>query len=254
MNLYSEITHSLSSGKEFVLATIVKSVGSTPRKSTAKMIVYPDKSISGTLGGGDFERFVIEDCLQLLELEKKCLLKKYSFSLFGKNATGMCCGGDVEVFMELFHKPHRLIVFGGGHIGKELTRVAVGSGFTTTIVDDRKDIIDSFDTTEAVLAEVDYEGKLPELDDSCFVVIVSRSHQTDFVILQSVLKSKCQYIGLIGSKAKTSKMFARLAEEGVDKKLLDTIHTPIGVDINAEGPFEIAISILAELIAVKNGK
>jgi xanthine dehydrogenase accessory factor len=255
MDIYREIVKNINNGSLFVLASIVKSSGSTPRKTGAKMIVYPDGKISGTLGGGYFEKAVIEDCLKLIESQSLNLLKKYSFSQFGENATGMCCGGNVEVFMEVHTKPNRLIIFGGGHIGKELVKLTIGSGFAITVVDDRKEIIDSFDNiVDAKLAEIDYADNLPELDENCFVVIVSRSHQTDRVIVQSIVKNNCRYIGLIGSKSKTGKMFAYLKETGIDQTLLDRIHTPIGLDIDAEGPYEIAVSILAELIAVKNGK
>lgn len=252
MDIYREIIRNIDSGRLFVLATIVNSSGSTPRKTGAKMVVYPDKTISGTVGGGDFERFVIEDCLKLIESNSSTLMKKYSFSLFGENSTGMCCGGNVEVFMEVHKKPFQLVIFGGGHIGQELARIAHGSEFVITVIDDRKDMIDSIENVDTKLAEIDYEANLPKLDENCFAVIVSRSHQTDFVILQSVLKSNCKYIGLIGSKAKTDKMFTRLKDEGVKQSLLDKVHTPIGLDINAEGPFEIAVAIMAELIAIKN--
>lgn len=255
MNIYHEIIENLESGSLFVLATIVKTSGSTPRKTGAKMIVYPDGRISGTLGGGYFERDVIRDCLKLIESHSLNLMKKYSFSLLGENSTGMCCGGNVEVYMEVHKKPIRLIIFGGGHIGKELVRLANGSGFVVTVVDDRKEIIDSFkDIVDTKLAEIDYAANLPNIDENCFVVIVSRSHQTDRVIVQSILNNKCRYIGLIGSKTKTGKMFSYLKGIGIDQSLLDRIHTPIGLDINAEGPYEISVSILAELIAVKNEK
>lgn len=255
MNIYQEVVENLESKSLFVLATIVKSSGSTPRKTGAKMIVYPDGKISGTLGGGYFEKYVIEDCLKLIDSHSLNLLKKYSFSLLGENSTGMCCGGNVEVYMEVHKKPEKLIIFGGGHIGKELVRLADGSGFDITVVDDRKEIIDSFkNVVDTKLAEIDYAANLPNIDENCFVVIVSRSHQTDRVIVQSILKNDCRYIGLIGSKTKTGKMFSHLKETGIDQNLLDKIHTPIGLDINAEGPYEIAVSILAELIAIKNAK
>lgn len=255
MDIYREIVENINSGKVFVLASIVNSSGSTPRKTGAKMIVYPNGTISGTLGGGYFEKAVIEDCLKLIESQTLNSLKKYSFSQFGENATGMCCGGNVEVFMEVHTKPNRLIIFGGGHIGKELVKLAAGSDFNITVVDDRKEIIESFkDIVDTKLAGIDYEANLPDLDENCFVVIVSRSHQTDRVIVQSIINDNYRYLGLIGSKAKTDKMFSHLKETGIDKKSLDKIHTPIGLDINAEGPYEIAVSILGEIIAIKNGK
>ena len=242
MDTYKEIVESINLGQVFVVATIVKTTGSTPRKTGAKMLVYSDSTISGTVGGGDFERIVIDDCLKLIESNTLYLLKKYSFSLQGENATGMCCGGNVEVFMEVQKKPKRIVIFGGGHIGKEIVRIVDRSDFCLTVVDDRKEIIDLFDdSVDTKLTAVDFSGDLPKLDENCFAVILSRSHQTDCIILQSVLKSNCQYIGLIGSKAKISKMFGHLKDSGVEQNLLDKVHTPIGLDINAESPFEIAV-------------
>ncbi len=255
MDIYKEIVESINLGKVFVVATIVKTTGSTPRKIGAKMLIYSDSTILGTVGGGDFERIVIDDCLKLIESKAVHLLKKYSFSQQGENATGMCCGGNVEVFMEVQKKPKRLVIFGGGHIGKELVRIAKNSDFEITVVDDRKKIIDLYDdSVETKLATIDFSDNLPQLDENSFAVILSRSHQTDCIILQSVLKSNCQYIGLIGSKTKISKMFAHLQDTGIEQKLLDMVRTPIGLDINAESPFEIAVSILAEIIALKNEK
>ncbi len=253
MSIYLEIVESLKLGKVFVVATIVKASGSTPRKRGAKMLVFTGGRISGTIGGGDFEKLVITDSLKLIDSNTQNLLKKYSFNQTGEHATGMCCGGNVEVFMELIVKPKRLVIFGGGHIGKELVRIADGSDFDITVVDDRQDTLETFDDTlDTKLSAVDYSGDLPKLEKNCFAVIISRSHQTDCTILQSVLKSDCQYIGLIGSKAKTSKMFSYLRENGIAQKLLDRVHTPIGLDIKAESPFEIAVSILAEIISLKN--
>ena len=183
------------------------------------------------------------------------LFKNYSFSQHGENATGMCCGGNVEVFMEMFNKQNNLYVFGGGHIGKKLLELAKDSDFSLTVVDDREDIIESFDKKiNTQLVNNEYESSLPELDENSFAVIVSRSHQTDCTILKSILTTNCRYVGLIGSKAKVAKMFAHLKESGVEQDKLDKVRTPIGLDINADGPYEIAVAILAELIAVKNEK
>ncbi len=255
MDIYKEMTKHRDAGQPFVLATIVRTAGSSPRQVGAKILVFPDGSISGTIGGGNFEKMVIDNCLSLFEGKDDHLMKKYSFSRTGPEATGMCCGGEAEVFMELQGKPLRLIIFGGGHIGKELTRIAAGLDFKITIIDDRQEILDQYSAPiETVKTDMDYEYNLPPLDRSCYVVIVTRSHSVDKLILERVVGLDCAYTGMIGSKTKIKRMFSTLKEEGTDGSLLDKVHAPIGLDIGAEGPHEIAVSIAAELIAAKRNK
>lgn len=255
MDIYKEMTKHRDGGQPFVLATIVRTTGSSPRRVGAKMLVLPDGSISGTIGGGNFEKMVIDACLSLFEGKENHLLEKYSFSRTGPEATGMCCGGAAEVFMELHGRPLRLIIFGGGHIGGELAKIASGLDFKITIIDDRQDILDQYSNPiETVKTDMDYEYNLPSLDSNCHVVIVTRSHPIDKLILERVVGQDCAYVGMIGSKTKIARMFSTLKEEGIDGSLLERVHAPIGLDIGAEGPSEIAVSIAAELIAVKKGK
>ena len=253
MTLYEEITANINSGKSFVLVTITKANGSTPREIGAKMLIYPNGSISSTVGGGDFERMVIEDSLKLFSSKSTTLSKKYTFAQTGENATGMCCGGAVEVFMEKHLKPNQLVVFGGGHVCRALVNLCSQSEFKISVIDDRKDILDYFgEKIETRLTNKEYNDNLCELNENSFIVIVSRSHQNDYIILKNIISQKYKYLGMIGSKAKITKMFTRLKDEGVEQKRLDKVLAPIGLDIGSEGPYEIAVSILAQLIAVKN--
>ncbi len=252
MDIYKEMTKHRAAGEPFVLATIVRTAGSSPRRVGAKMLVFPDGSISGTIGGGTFEKMVIDDCLSLFEVRKNHLMKKYSFSRNGPEATGMCCGGEAEVFMELHGKPERLIVFGGGHVGRDLVRIAAGLNFRITVVDDRQDILNQYDSpVETVLTDSEYKANFPSLDNNCYVAIITRSHDCDKNVLEKVIGLDCAYVGMIGSGTKIARAFAALKKEGIDELLLNGVHAPVGLDIGAEGPYEIAISIAAELIAVK---
>lgn len=254
MNIFEEIYNKKKAGQSFVLATIVRTAGASPRAPGAKMLVYPDGKISGTIGGGTFEKLVIDDCLRLLESGVDYLLKKYSFSQTGHDATGMSCGGEAEVFMEVNARPKRLIIFGGGHICRELVGLALGSDFLITVVDDRPDILSEYNRPVTIVqTDSDYRENVPSLDSDCYVVIVTRSHKYDQPVLAQVIKENCAYIGMIGSRAKIAKVFSSLEESGVNRTLLERVHAPIGLDIKGEGPYEIAVSILAELIAVKNG-
>ncbi|MFQ6008875.1 MAG: XdhC family protein [Candidatus Zixiibacteriota bacterium] len=254
MDIYELIAEKRKAGQPFILATIVRTAGASPRAPGAKMLVYPDGSISGTIGGGTFEKLVIDDSLSLLQSGDCHLLKTYRFSPTGKDATGMCCGGEAEVFMEANAKPKRLIIFGGGHICRDLVRLALGSDFLITVVDDRPEILSWYSQpVRVVQTDSNYCENFPSLDSDCFVVIVTRSHKYDQPVLARVVKENCAYIGMIGSRAKVAKVFSSLEKAGVDRKLLERVHAPIGLDIKGEGPYEIAVSILAELIAVKNG-
>ncbi len=253
MDIFEEIYNRRQSGQPFVLATIVRTAGASPRSPGAKMLVFPDGSISHTIGGGTFEKLVIEDCLHLLESGEQHLLKRYSFTKTGKDATGMACGGEAEVFMEVNGSPKRLIVFGGGHICKDLVRLAQGSEFLITVVDDRPDILSEYGHPVAVIkTDPDYQENFPALDRNCYVVIVTRSHKCDRLILEQAIRQDTAYLGMIGSKSKVAELFSLLEQSGVDRAKLDIVHAPIGIDIKGEGPYEIAVSILAELIAVKN--
>lgn len=254
MNIFKEILNRQKAGQPFVLATIVKTSGPSPRDAGAKMLVYPDGSISETIGGGTFEKLVIEDCRELLRGNTKHLLKKYNFTDIGEDATGMACGGKAEVFMEVCNRAKRLIIFGGGHIGRELTRLAATSDFSLTVVDNRPDILQNFDeSVNTILTDPEYRDNSPTFDSDCYVVIVTHSHNFDQPILARVLKENCAYIGMIGSKAKIAKIYASLEKAGFDRIQLEQVYSPIGLNIKSEGPHEIAVSILAEIIAVKNG-
>lgn len=253
MDIFEEILSRKKAGQLFVLATIVSTAGASPREAGAKMLVYPDGKIFETIGGGAFEKLVIDDCLRLLESGQKHLLKKYSFSQTGSDPTGMACGGEAEVFMEVSARPKRLVIFGGGHICRELVRLALGSDFLITVVDDRPDILSAYNRPVTVLqTDSDFQENFPSLDSDCYVVIVTRSHKYDQPVLARVIKENCAYIGMIGSKAKVASVFSSLEESGVDRGLMECVHAPIGLDIKGEGPYEIAVSIMAELIAVKN--
>jgi len=127
-----------------VLASIVRTQGSSPRDVGARMIVYADGAIAGTVGGGRFEKMVIDDCLELLNSDAPARMKRYRLADSGEDTTGMHCGGEAELFLERFGPPRKLIIFGGGHVGRELARVSEGLGFVITVVDDRSDILSGF--------------------------------------------------------------------------------------------------------------
>jgi xanthine dehydrogenase accessory factor len=196
----------IAAGEPFVLATIVRTVGSSPRQVGAKMLVFPDGSISGTIGGGIFEKLVIDDCLGMLKEGRNHLLKNYRFTEEGPEATGMHCGGEAEVFMEANGNLDRLVIFGGGHVGRDLVRVASGLNFRITVMDDRPEILKQYKPPlETVLTDPDYNENFPKIDSNCYVVIVTHGHKCDQSVLGKVVDRDPAYIGMIGSKAKELK-------------------------------------------------
>ena len=252
-DIYQEIARIKAEGGEAALVTIVSTTGSTPREEGAKMLVKADGSILGTIGGGSLEARVIEEAVKVIGQGKP---KRLHISLTAKEVdeVGMLCGGELEVFIEPILTPFTLYLFGGGHISLPLAKMGKLLGFKIAVIDDRAEFAnaDRFPEAEVVLAD-DFTKSFPRLkiDKSSYIVIVTRGHQHDEVVLEWAVGTPAKYIGMIGSKAKTKAIFSHLLAKGISKKLLDRVHAPIGVEIHAQTPEEIAVSILAEIVKVR---
>jgi xanthine dehydrogenase accessory factor len=180
------------------------------------------------------------------------LLKTYRFAESGPDATGMYCGGVAEVFMEVSRSQDKLLIFGGGHIGRDLAKIAQGLDFKIFVIDDRPEILAEYKPpVEIIQTDEKFHLNFPAIDKNSYIVIVTHGHKCDREVLEQVINRECAYIGMIGSKTKIAKTFADLEKTGVEKIQFERVHSPIGMDIGAEGPFEIAIAIAAELISVK---
>lgn len=253
MNIYNEIEEIRKSGVDAALCTIVHTKGSTPRKVGSKMLVYSSGTIKGTIGGGSLEKEVIKNALNQLKCNEPKLFKH---DLLHQH--NMCCGGTVEIFIEPIEKMKRLYIFGAGHTGQALAKFAKVLDFEIFVIDDRKEYIDQLSAViEVNKLNVDYKEILPKLpfDKNTYVAILTYEHEIDRDILSYCIKQPSAYIGMIGSKRKvemTKKMFL---DAGIaTKKQLNNADMPMGIDVLAETPEEIAISILAKLISIKNKK
>jgi xanthine dehydrogenase accessory factor len=249
----------MRSGRRAVLATIVRASGSTPRTIGARMIVRGDGSSFGTIGGGAFEAMVVCDAKELLEGPAPApAVKKYTFTQEGENALGMACGGTAEVLLEPADRGERLIIFGAGHVGLALARLAATVGFAPELVDDRASFCDAarlLPVGRVWHCDADYVTGAPPLDPACYVAVVTRCHRTDRRALKQVLGRPLRYVGLIGSRRKKTVIFGELAtEDGVSPEELARVRCPIGLPIGGETPEEIAVSIVAELLQVKNDR
>ncbi|MFI5180301.1 MAG: XdhC family protein [Thermoanaerobaculia bacterium] len=237
------------------MATVVSAVGSTPRETAARMLVLPDGTTHGTIGGGKFESLVVEDARALLSKGGLPFTKEYVFVPEGENSFGAVCGGRATVMLEIVSRATSLIVVGAGHCGRALARAAALTGFEVTVCDERASQLDPAafpDGTRLVKVGDDY-ADLPLPSPSGFVAVVTRGHVTDGLALRRLRATPVTYLGMMGSRAKRKALYDELRAEGWRDEEFARISCPIGLDIGAESPEEIAISILAEVIQRRRG-
>jgi xanthine dehydrogenase accessory factor len=253
MDLYDEIVRLRSLGQKCALATIVQVNGSIPSYESAKMLVREDGSMMGTVGGGCVEADVWTAAREVIETEKP---RHLSFSL-GQDAAydqGLICGGQLNIFVEPIIPQPRALIFGGGHVSKSISKVANIAGFATTVIDDREAFANKerFPEAEATFAD-EYEAVFPKLavNSSTYLIIVTRGHRDDMRVLRWAVSTPAKYIAMIGSKRKTISVVKELEKEGIPRQAFEKIFAPMGLEIGAETPEEIAISVVAEMIAVR---
>jgi xanthine dehydrogenase accessory factor len=253
MDIYEQIVQLRREGRRGAVATIVNVRGSIPSFKTAKMLVRDDGSIVGTIGGGCVEADVWQAAREVMESEKPRTLS-FDLNQDPKYDTGLVCGGTLEVFIEPVLPPALLYVFGAGHVAINLCKVASNAGFELIVTDDRTSYAtkERFPAAREVRA-LDFEEAVKTLDPSetSYIVIVTRGHRDDMRILRWAVRTRARYVGMIGSKRKVIEIFETLQKEGVPAYLFDRVHAPIGLDIGAVTPEEIAVAITAELIAIR---
>jgi xanthine dehydrogenase accessory factor len=254
MNLYAELSEALSSDEPVALATVVQATGSTPREAGAKMLVYADGRTRGTIGGGKMEALAIRDAQSAIERGTSGL---YHYALQDAQAGDAgICGGQVDVFIDVVAAPPTLVVAGAGHVAMPVAEIGRLCGFRTVVVDDRADMASAerFPHAERRIAP-DLVGALDELTitPQTYIVIVTRGHALDEGALRAVIASPAAYIGMIGSRRKVNATFERLRAQGIEEALLSRVRSPIGLDIGAQTPAEIAVSIMSEIILLRRG-
>jgi xanthine dehydrogenase accessory factor len=253
MDIYDEIVRLRKLGQKCALATIVQVRGSIPSYESAKLLVREDGSMLGTVGGGCVEAEVWNAAREVIETEKP---RHLTFSL-GQDAAydnGLICGGQLNIFVEPVVPQPRAVIFGGGHVSKSISKIANLAGFSTIIVDDREAFAnrERFPEAEETYAE-EYEAVFPKLPvtSSSYLIIVTRGHRDDMCVLRWAVTTPARYIAMIGSKRKTISVVHELEKEGIPRKEFEKVFAPMGLEIGAETPEEIAISVVAEMIAVR---
>ena len=253
MDVYEELVRLRRLGQKCALATIVEVRGSIPSYQTAKLLVREDGSIAGTIGGGCVEAEVWNAAREVMETGQS---RRLSFNL-GQDAAydnGLICGGQLEVFEEPVEPQPRAFLFGGGHISKGLAKIAGMAGFATVVIDDREAFAnhERFPEADEAIAG-DYEEVFPrlEVNENSFIVIVTRGHRDDMRVLRWAVGTRAAYIAMIGSKRKVISVVRELEKEGLPATAFERIHAPMGLEIGAVTPEEIAVSVVAEMIAVR---
>ncbi len=255
--ILKEALRRIDRGEIIAWVTVVETKGSTPREAGTKMLVNKDGLISGTIGGGITEAKVIEETKQALREGKGKLL---TYRLTKEQAAldeGAICGGEMKVFIDILQPKEEVLIFGAGHIAACVSKLAKTVGFKATIIDDRKEFAnqDRFPEADEIIAE-DTEKALTHLNitPSTYIIVLTRGHLKDEEVLGSVIRSNAAYIGMIGSRKKNATVFQHLEEQGISQDELAKVHAPIGIDIKAQTPEEIAVSIVAEIIHVRRKK
>ena len=223
-----------------VLATVVEVAGAAPIKPGAQLVLLADGQTAGTVGGGNLEAAVLADAVRARQSGQPHLAH-YALTQEGPDALDAMCGGEVQVFLQPYWPPPRLVIVGGGHIGRPLQAMGTLVGFEVAVVD----VIPERYTT-ADLSAVTFTP-------DTYVVLITTDYAADEAALRQVLQTPSGYIGMIGSRAKCESILAKLTAEGCDEADLERIHAPIGLHLGGPTPAEIALAILAEIVAVRRG-
>ncbi len=255
MDIYEEITRLRREGRRGALATIINVRGSIPSFHSAKMLVREDGSIAGTIGGGCVEAEVWEAAREVMKSEKPQSLT-FNLNNNPKYDTGLVCGGTLEIYIEPVLPAATLYIFGAGHVAWNLYKVARLAGFDVVVTDDRETYAnrERFPEARDIYSD-EYERVISQLtpNDSSYIVIVTRGHRDDMRVLRWAAETPAKYVGMIGSQRKTIAIYKELEKEGIAAEKLARVYAPVGLDIGAITPEEIAVSIVAELIALRRG-
>lgn len=245
------LLHANQQSQPCSLVTVVETSGSIPRAVGAKMLVYPDSRIVGTVGGGKFESLVMADALGALNSGEP-LLRSYPLHEGDANSFGAICGGEVRVLIEPQRTREALTLVGAGHCAHAIAALARQCGISVTVIDDRPDQLSDFPASRIVSDRSPsefIENRQWGPDDA--LILVSRAYPIDRDALRAALRNPgAGYVGMIGSRKKVRQVFEELESEGVAHEDLDKVYAPIGLDIGADSPAEIAISVMAEVLAV----
>jgi xanthine dehydrogenase accessory factor len=252
--IYRSILELIEKGEPGALCTIMDGRGSTPRHAGSKMLVYLDGHFTGTVGGGEVESRVIKEAIEVITLGKSRILE-YNMVNPEQGDPGIC-GGTLEVFVEPVLPKPKLVIIGGGHVGKAVAHLAKWLGFRVAVSDDRPEFCTKEQNPDADEFYPIPMNELPtqlNITPHTYIVLTTRGSNVDVIGLPALLNTPYGYLGVIGSLRRWTLTKKGLLEQGVTEERIARIHSPIGMELSAETPEEIAVSIMAQVIMVRNG-
>ena len=255
-DVFEAVAEALRRGEPAALVTIIRAQGSTPQRGGAKMLVFPDGRIVGTIGGGCYENEAFWKARNAIETRQP-VIAKYELADDIAEDSGLICGGQMEVYIEPLEPAPALYLVGAGHVSYHLAQAAHTVGFKLHVIDAREKFANTErfpDAEEFVVDAIPEWLTQAELPAHAFAVILTRGHRHDLAALRALAPKELRYLGLIGSRAKVARIYDALEAEGITPEQLRKVHAPVGLDLGAVTPQEIAVSILAEMIGVKYGK
>lgn len=250
--ILKKILETLDRNEKVALVTLTNIKGSTPRDEGSLMLVWEDGKILGSIGGGKIEYTVIQESIQAIKEGKS---REFDHSLTPNGDLQMQCGGEARGFIRVFNPEKNLIIVGGGHVGEKVLELATFLGFKCTVVDDREEYKNKESLQKAhEIIIAPYENAIDQvkITDETYIVIATKGHMGDFEFVKSALQTNAKYVGLIGSKVKHVFIKKSLKEEGFSDEQISKIYGPIGLDISNQLPEEIAVSIMSEILLIKN--
>ena len=251
-SLLEQLARSVKENRKAALVTLIEEQGSSPGKQGFMMVVFEDGSTAGTVGGGGFEDKARECALECMNEGRNRLME---LELDDSGELHMQCGGKASIFIKVFKEKERLIIAGGGHIALELYKTGKLLGFHIVIIEDREEYAnpERFPDCDIHIGNIGECIRNYPLDRNCHVVIVTRGHESDTDALRASIGRGARYLGMIGSRKKTKYVFDLLLGEGCNRADIEAVYAPIGLDLGGDSAQEIAFSIMAEILLVKNG-
>jgi xanthine dehydrogenase accessory factor len=250
-HFFSRLAEAERRGTPVALCTVVRATGSVPRHAGSKMLVFADGSIEGSIGGGEMEARVIADALGSM-VDGQARVTAYTLSDPAQGDPGVC-GGEVEVFVDPIGTRETIVVFGGGHVGKAVVHLAHWLGFRTVIADDRAEFAAAPEADEQIVCPLAELTQRVRIDERTYLVLTTRGVSIDVAGVPALLDSPAAYLGIIGSRRRWETAAGELEARGVARSKLEQVHSPMGLELNAETPEEIAVSILAEIVLLRRG-
>ncbi len=251
MNVLRAAIEAIEGGQAAALVTVIGVQGSAPRHGGARMLVFADGAIVGSVGGGTFEHRVIASAIEAIAQGRP-----RRFQVHLTRDLGMCCGGQMEAFIEPLPAQERLVIFGAGHVGAAVARLAEPLGFRVSVIDERPELLEDALLPPGVERRCGSPLRLVDelgIDPRTWLLVLTHEHALDQDLVERLLPLPHAWLGMIGSRTKVTRFLIRLRAAGMDESLFSRLCAPVGLDIGAETPEEIAVSIAAELIRVRRG-